>query len=49
MYQIILFWNDNLRVSEDLSVHHQEIKTVHTATGLRQTDTAVRLQTAVSV
>jgi len=28
----ILFWKDTLHVSEGLSVHHQEFKTVHTAT-----------------
>jgi len=35
MYQIyfILFWNDTLHVSDGLSVHHQEFKTVRTATG----------------
>ena len=43
-----------LHVSDDLSVRHQEFKTVHTATGICQTDTAVSLlagtkQTAVSV
>jgi len=32
-----------LRVSGGLSVHHQEFKTVHTATGVCQTDTAVCL------
>ena len=37
----ILFWNDTLHVSDGLSVHHQEFKTVHTATGICQTDTAV--------
>ena len=34
MYQcikFILFWNDNLHVSDGLSVHHQQFKTVHTA------------------
>ena len=36
--KFILFWNDTLRVSDSLSVHHQEFKTVHTAT-----DTAVSL------
>jgi len=41
MYKIILFWNDALHVSDGLSVHHQEIKTVHAATAIRQTDTAV--------
>jgi len=40
-----LFWNDNLHVSNGLSVHHQEFKTVHTATGICQTDTAVCLIT----
>ena len=43
MYQIILFWNDNLHVSDSLSFYHQEFKTVHTATGIYQTDTAVCL------
>jgi len=41
MYQIILFWNYTLRVSDSLSVHHQEFKTVHRATVC--TDTAVCL------
>ena len=39
----ILFWNDTLHVSDGLSVHHQEFKTVHTAIGICQTDTAVCL------
>jgi len=39
--KFILFWNDKLHVSDDLSAHHQEFKTVHTATGISQTDTAV--------
>ena len=43
MYQIILFWNDTLHVSDGLSVHHQEFQTIHTATGICQTDTAVCL------
>ena len=43
MYKIILFWKDTLHVSDGLSVHHQEFKTVHTATGICQTDTAVHL------
>jgi len=43
MYLIILFWNGTLHVSDGLSVHHQEFKTVHTATGTCQTDTAVCL------
>jgi len=39
--KFILFWNDTLHVSNDLSIHHQDLKTVHTATGICQTDTAV--------
>ena len=31
-----------LHVSDGLSVHHQEFKTVRTATGINQTDTASR-------
>ena len=38
--KFILFWNDTLHVSDGLSVHHQEFKTVHIATGIFQTDTA---------
>jgi hypothetical protein len=34
---------NTLRVSDGLSVHHQEFKTVHTATGICQTDTATCL------
>jgi len=48
MYQcikFILFWSDTPHVSDALSVHHQEFKTVHTATGICQTDTAVCLLT----
>jgi len=39
--KFILFWNDTLHVSDGLSVNHQEFKTVHTATGICQTDTSV--------
>jgi len=39
--KFILFWNDTQHVSDGLCVHHQEFKTVHTATGIRQTDAAV--------
>ena len=39
--KFILFWNDSLQVSDGLSVHRQEFKTVHTATGICQTDNAV--------
>jgi len=35
--RFILFWNDTLHVSGGLYVHHQELKTVHTATGICQT------------
>jgi len=38
--KFILFWKDKLHVSDGLSVHHQEFTTVHTATGICQTDTA---------
>ena len=34
MYLIILFWNVTLHVSDDLFVHHQEFRTVCTATGI---------------
>jgi len=32
--KFILFWNDNLHVSDGLSVHHQDFKNLHTATGI---------------
>ena len=34
-----LFLHNTLHVSDGLSVHHQEFTTVHTATGISQTDT----------
>ena len=43
MYQIILFWNDTLHVLDGLPIHHQQFKTVHTASGICQIDTAVFL------
>ena len=46
--KFILFWNDTLHVSNGLSVHHQEFKTVHTETGICQTHTAVCLLQADS-
>ena len=48
--KFILFWNDTLHVSDGLSVHHQEFKTVHTATKqiLLYVQSASK-QTAVSV
>ena len=45
--KFILFWNDTLHVSDGLSVHHQQFKTVHTATGICQTDTAVCLLASI--
>jgi len=38
--KLILFWNSTLHVSDGLSVHHQESKTVHTASVTCQTDSA---------
>jgi len=46
MYQcikFILIWNETLHVSEGISVHYQEYKTVHKATGICHTHTAVCL------
>jgi len=43
MSQIYFIWSNTLHVSDGLSVHHQEFKTVHTAnttTGICETDTA---------
>ena len=40
---LFYFCNDTLHVSGGLSIYHQEFKTVHTATGICQTDTAVCL------
>jgi len=45
--KFILFWNDTVHVSNGLSVRHQELKTVHTATGICQTDTAVCLLASI--
>jgi len=36
----ILFCSSTLQVSDGLSVHHQESKPVHTASGICQTDSA---------
>jgi len=36
----LFYWSNTLHVSDGLSVHHQELKTVHTATGIYQIDTA---------
>jgi len=35
--KFILFCSSTLHVSDGLSVHHQESKTVHTASGVRHT------------
>ena len=40
---LFYFGNDAVHVSDGLSVHHQEFKTVHTATGICRTDIAVCL------
>jgi len=37
--KFILFWDKTLHVSDSLSVHHQELKTVHTAVSICQTYT----------
>ena len=41
--KFILFWNNTVHVSDGLSVHHLEFKTVHTTTGICQTDTVACL------
>ena len=38
---LFIFWNNTLHVSDGLSVHHQEFKTVHTATAVWHTPVAV--------
>jgi len=38
MYQIYFIWSNTLQVSDGLSVHYQEFKTVHTATCICQTE-----------
>jgi hypothetical protein len=37
-FKFIIFYSSTLHVSDGLSAHHQESKTVHTASGIRQTD-----------
>jgi hypothetical protein len=37
IFKFILFWNNTLHVSDGLSDHHQESKTVHTASGIHHT------------
>jgi len=41
--KFILLCSNILRVSDGLSIYHQESKTVHTASGICQTDTATSL------
>ena len=36
----LFYWSNTVRVSDGLSAHRRELKTVHTATGICQTDTA---------
>jgi len=38
MSQFILFLKNTLHVSDGRSVHHQDVKTVHTATDICQTE-----------
>jgi hypothetical protein len=40
---LFYFWDNTLLASDGLSVHHQEIKTLNTETGIWQTGTAVCL------
>jgi hypothetical protein len=40
VFKFISFCSSTLQVSDGLSVHHQESKTVHTASGICQTDSA---------
>ena len=42
--KFILFWNNTLHISDSLSVHNQDFKTVHTAAGICQTDNVACLQ-----
>ena len=42
-FTIYLFLSDALHVSDGISVHHQELKTAHTASGICQS-TANRMQ-----
>ena len=49
MSQINFIWSNTVHVSDGLSVHHQEFKTVPTATGSFQTDTADSLLTSQQI
>ena len=39
----LFYWSNTLHVSDGLSVRHQELKTVHTAKGICEADTALCL------
>jgi len=39
LFSMYLFLQDALHASDGFSVHHQELKTAHTASGICQTDT----------
>jgi len=47
--KFILFYNSTLHVSDGLSFHHQESKTVHTASGICHTSSVAAKQSAESV
>ena len=42
--KFILFWNNTLHVSDSLSVHRQDSKTVHTASGICHTGSVADIQ-----
>jgi GTP cyclohydrolase III len=48
---LLFFWggDNTLHVSDGLSIHRQEFKTVHTATGIHHAGLLVSKQTAVPV
>ena len=43
-----LFWNNTLHVSDGLSVHHQESKAVHTASGIYHRGSVAACQQAAT-
>jgi len=49
MSQIHFIWCNTLHVSDGLSVRHQQFKTVHAATGICQTHTAVWLLAGITL
>jgi len=46
-FSFILFCSSTLHVSDGLSVHHQESKTVHTASGVNQTESVWHIPESV--